>query len=227
MKNVLNFLFPRYCWICGKRLQIGEKHLCVQCLLNLPLTHYHSQLSNPMEQLFWGLIPIECANAFFFYEKEGRVSQILYHIKYYNHPEVGEYIAETMSVEQLSFFKDIDYVIAVPINKIRKRKRGYNQSDYLARGISKATGIPVLDKVLSRVVSTDTQTRKNRQERAENVFSAFTLHPSFSIDQLRNKHVLLVDDVCTTGATLKAAAEPLCKVPGIRISILSMAVVKI
>lgn len=228
---MLNFLFPRYCWICGDRLSVSEQHLCSRCLIDLPRTNFHLRQDNPMEMLFWGCFNIVHAAAFFYYHQNTPTSEILYLLKYRNCPGIGEYMGEIYAQEirlseensQCSFFSDIDYIIPLPLNSKKLKLRGYNQCDAICRGLTKVTKIPVLYDVVERVIANSTQTKKSRVERELNVEQIFRLT---GMEEKRalliGKHVLLVDDVCTTGSTLKSFASVFNEIPDIRISILTL-----
>lgn len=229
--DMLNFLFPRYCWICGDRLSVSEQHLCSRCLIDLPRTNFHLRQDNPMEMLFWGCFNIVHAAAFFYYHQNTPTSEILYLLKYRNCPGIGEYMGEIYAQEirlseensQCSFFSDIDYIIPLPLNSKKLKLRGYNQCDAICRGLTKVTKIPVLYDVVERVIANSTQTKKSRVERELNVEQIFRLT---GMEEKRalliGKHVLLVDDVCTTGSTLKSFASVFNEIPDIRISILTL-----
>lgn len=228
---MLNFLFPRYCWICGDRLSVSEQHLCSRCLIDLPRTNFHLRQDNPMEMLFWGCFNIVHAAAFFYYHQNTPTSEILYLLKYRNCPGIGEYMGEIYAQEirlseensQCSFFSDIDYIIPLPLNSKKLKLRGYNQCDAICRGLTKVTKIPVLYDVVERTIANSTQTKKSRVERELNVEQIFRLT---GMEEKRalliGKHVLLVDDVCTTGSTLKSFASVFNEIPDIRISILTL-----
>ena len=228
---MLNFLFPRYCWICGDRLSVSEQHLCSRCLIDLPRTNFHLRQDNPMEMLFWGCFNIVHAAAFFYYHQNTPTSEILYLLKYRNCPGIGEYMGEIYAQEirlseensQCLFFSDIDYIIPLPLNSKKLKLRGYNQCDAICRGLTKVTKIPVLYDVVERTIANSTQTKKSRVERELNVEQIFRLT---GMEEKRalliGKHVLLVDDVCTTGSTLKSFASVFNEIPDIRISILTL-----
>lgn len=173
-----------------------------------------------MARLFWGLAPIERATALIFYEPHSELAHIVYQMKYGNRPDIGEDMGRVMAAEMLlsRFFEGIDVLLPVPLSKKRLRQRGYNQSEELARGISQLTGLPVAGKVLARKHFHRSQTSLNRQERQENVNDMFYVRKD---RQLRDQHVLLIDDICTTGATLIACSQALKDIPNIRISVLT------
>ena len=220
--DILNFLLPQQCIMCGERLMANEQHLCSQCYLHLPFTQYHLVEHNLLEKQFWGLFPIEKAVSMFHHDGE-KTRHIIYQIKYYGHPEIGYHLAKQYADElkKCQFFEDIDMIIPIPLHWKRQLKRRYNQSHYIARGISHQTGIPMDKHVVKRVKNNPSQTRLNAQQRTENVKNIFQLtHP----EKIAGKHILLIDDVVTTGATLTSCAQELAKAPDVRISILTLAV---
>lgn len=222
LTDLWELFFPRCCILCGSRLCHGENILCTRCLAELPRTGLHLRADNSVERNFWGKFAVERAASFLYYTKGGDVRRLLYELKYYGNKEAGEVMGRIMAAELLSscFFEGVDWIIPVPLHPRKERRRGYNQSDCLARGISAVTGIPVSAEMLVRSRYTETQTRKGQYERWENVQNIF-LCPSPRL--LQNKHVLLVDDVLTTGATIVSCADALRRVPGLRISVLTLA----
>lgn len=221
--SFLSLFFPRCCLACGKPLAKGEECICTMCNINLPRTNYHLQKDNPVEQLFWGKIPLERATSFFYYRKGSDFRQILHQLKYGGQKELGAIMGRYMASELLSsgFFKGIDVIVPVPLHKKKQQLRGYNQSEWIARGIAAVTGIPIDMELVVRRKNTETQTRKSTFERWENVDGIFELHSS---ENLQGKHVLIVDDVLTTGATTVACASALIEIEGIRISVLTLAI---
>ena len=221
-KDLYEFLFPRYCAICGERLLVGEDYLCLDCLRKLPRTRLHEREDNVIEKNLWGRFPVERASSFLYYSKGGGVQKLLYELKYYHNAGIGVFLGRCMASELLSssFFEGIDYIIPVPLHAKRFKERGYNQSAMLAKGISEVTGIPVMEGWLVRTQATQTQTHKTRFDRWENVKEVFRMSGKMS---LQNKHLLLVDDVMTTGATLTACADAFRDVPHLRISVLTLA----
>lgn len=221
--SFISLLFPRCCVVCGRSLAKGEECICAMCNINLPRTNYHLQKDNQVEQLFWGKIPLERATSFFFYRKGSDFRQILHQLKYGGQKEIGaimgRYMASELTVS--GFFEEIDVIIPVPLHKRKQRIRGYNQSEWIARGISAVTGICIDTEVIVRRKHTDTQTRKSTFERWENVDGIFELHHA---ESLKGKHLLVVDDVLTTGATTVACASRLMEIEGVRISVLTLAV---
>lgn len=221
--SFISLLFPRCCVVCGRSLAKGEECICAMCNINLPRTNYHLQKDNQVEQLFWGKIPLERATSFFFYRKGSDFRQILHQLKYGGQKEIGAIMGRYMASELSAsgFFEGIDVIIPVPLHKRKQRIRGYNQSEWIARGISAVTGIRIDTEVIVRRKHTDTQTRKSTFERWENVDGIFEIHHA---ESLKGKHLLVVDDVLTTGATTVACASRLVEIEGVRISVLTLAV---
>ena len=222
----LDFLSPRLCVICGQRLSPTERSLCSVCQLHLPRTAYQfTPDDNPMAQLFWHLAPIERAAAFIYYQPHSEMAQMVYQLKYANSPDIGEDLGRLMATDmQLAhYFDDIDVLVPVPLTNKRQRQRGYNQSEMLARGISEITHLPIKTHVLKRQVFRKSQTHLSRHERRENVEGIFV---ATDAETLKGCHVLLIDDVCTTGSTLASCAQALASIEDIHISVLSLGFTK-
>ena len=215
-------LFPKNCEACGRALSRGEEVLCFDCLYELPRTHFCKELDNPILALFAGRIRVERATAMFSFQKGSKFRKLLHSLKYHHKPEIGVLLVKELGAEMLASgnFSDIDYIIPVPLHPNREKKRGYNQSERIAAGISAVTKIPVLTGVLVRNTDTKTQTKMNKDERWQNVSGKFVLTDS---DVLKGKHVLLVDDVLTTGATTESCGIALLAVEGLKLSIAVLA----
>ncbi|MCR4808685.1 MAG: ComF family protein [Prevotella sp.] len=224
--KLLDVISPRPCVICGERLSANERVICGACHLHLPLTHYEQQpFDNPMARLFWGQFPVERAAALFFYEAQAPVSRIIYDFKYHNRPEVAQNMG-IITARQFAaegFFDGIDALVPMPITWRRRWHRGYNQSHEIARGISEATRIPIYNNVVKRVRFKKSQTKQHAWERLRNVDDAFRLVRPEKISGL---HLLLIDDIVTTGATVNACAREIAKANNVRISILSLGLTK-
>lgn len=221
--SFIHLFFPRQCVVCGCALQEGEEGICMKCNMEMPRTNFHLHQDNPVERLFWGKMPLERATSYFYYHKGSDFRYILHKLKYEGRKDLGEIMGRFMAAELAStdFFKDIDVIIPVPLHPRKQKSRGYNQSECIATGISAFTGISVDTTSVVRKKHTDTQTRKSAYERWENVDGIFCLHHP---ERFKNKHILLIDDVLTTGATTTACADAFAGVEGIRISILTLAV---
>lgn len=227
LTKVLDFVSPRLCVICGRRLLPSQPLLCSHCTLHLPVTNYYlSPLDNPMARLFWGLFPIERASALFFYEPKASTRELIYDLKYRGYPMIGEEMGALIArhYQPAGFFEGVDAIIPVPLTRRRRWQRGYNQSEMLARGIREVTGLPILTDVLKRTSFKGSQTKKNQWERRENVDGVFRL---VRPDDIRGKHILLIDDIITTGATIVACADELCKAGDVKISVLSLGLTKV
>ena len=178
-----------------------------------------------MDQLFWGQLSVERAAALMFYEPHSEMAQLVYQLKYGQRPDIGEDMGRLMAREMSlgDFFNGIDALVPVPLTRKRHRQRGYNQSEMLARGISDVTGIPVITEAVSRELFQQSQTSLSRRERQENVEGVFVLrHPQL----LEGKHILLIDDICTTGATLMACGKVLHNIERVSISMLTLGFTK-
>lgn len=224
LQNLSDTLFPRYCVVCRRRLTAGERFLCASCLLHLPLTRLKGRKNNLVERILWDeVVRTERANSFLYYTKGSDYSEIYFGFKYFGNPRLATYVGELVARDLLTtdFFTGIDYLIPVPLAPKRERQRGYNQSEYLARGIARMTGIQILTQVVVRVVSTGTQTNLDFDERRKNVDRIFEVR---DVARLENRHLLLVDDVITTGSTMRALARCLLAVPGVKVSVVSLAV---
>lgn len=208
--DLLSLLFPNLCCGCGTSLYAGESQLCSSCLYHLPYTDHHLHKENRVARQFWGRIPCQAAMAMLFFRKEGNVQQIIHHLKYGNRPELGVKLGQLLGERLLlsSYYQHIDLLVPVPLHKKRERQRGYNQSAGIAQGIAKVMQLPMSNSHLLRKVSTDSQTKKGRSLRFENMSKAFEVRDE---EALQGKHILLVDDVLTTGATLEACGLELLK----------------
>lgn len=218
-RRILDFIAPRQCAVCRCRLAIDEELICAACNMHLPRTSYSAHAyDNPMARLFWGKMPIGRVAAWFFFEPHSEVSAMIYRLKYGDRPDygyiLGQYIAEDF--QQDDFFDGIDAIVPIPISRKRKWKRGYNQSEYIAKGISEATGLPVRTDLVRRKSFQMSQTHMNWWERQDNVDGAFLLKNS---EWTRGKHLLIVDDILTTGATILSCSKELMLAGDVKISI--------
>lgn len=216
-------LFPRLCIVCEDKLIASEKYLCLSCLLHLPVTDHLKTTDNIMEQLFYGRVQVERACAYFEFKKGSRYKQLLHELKYRNQKELGDFLGQKFGALCRSdeTLMSADYICPVPLHPRKERKRGYNQSYHFARGIGDSMNIPVQTDNLYRQHYTDTQTRKSRWNRWKNVEGIFALK---NPELFRGKHVIIVDDVVTTGATLEACISAIQQSEGVRVSVLTMAI---
>nr|WP_033147426.1 ComF family protein [Prevotella sp. P6B1] len=224
--RLLDLISPRLCVVCGRRLSVTENVICNKCNFHLPRTGFaRNAYENEMAKLFWGQLPIERAAAFFYYESHAEMANIIYQLKYKGHPEIGLVMGRMMAKEFqfAGFFDGIDGIVPVPLTKNRFRSRGYNQSMEIAKGVSEITGLPVYEHLVVRTVFNASQTRKSRWDRKENVEQVFKLHQQLPPHV---RHLLIIDDVLTTGATMIACSHQLVENKAIKISILSLCFTK-
>ncbi len=224
LQDTLHLFYPHVCIGCGSDILPETNLLCLHCISCLPHTHHAEHENNPVEKVFWGRMPVVAAHSEFYYAKESLVQNLIHELKYKSNQAVGVYLGELVgnSLMNSHRFKNIDYLVPMPLFPDKERKRGYNQAAVICEGMSANMNVPVLLNTVLRKRFTETQTKKHRTERWENVEDSFIVNDS---SLLVNKHVLLVDDVITTGASLEACGMALLKVPGVRLSIatLSMA----
>lgn len=224
--RVLNLIAPQACVVCGTRLAIDEEVVCVACNLHLPRTgHAANALDNEMARRFWGRIPVERAAALFYYEAGSEVSNIIYDLKYHDHPEIGCLMGR-MAAEEFAnegFFEGIDLMIPVPLEKKRQRRRGYNQSMEIARGVKEVTDIPIMNDVVERTAFDESQTHKSLSQRMESVENAFRARKGID---LNGKHILIIDDIVTSGATVCACVKALMTCGDIKVSVMSLGMAK-
>ncbi len=222
LSDLLDLFFPKLCLTCGNRLVSQEKYVCMSCWYDLPVTNFHKNRDNKVAQLFWGRVNIENAVSFFAYKKGSRYRELIHNIKYKGLKELGfetgkrfgQILSETME------FRNVDVVVPVPLHPRKLKKRGFNQSEWIALGMAEALQKPMSGNNLYRRVFTSTQTKKNRFERFKNVDGIFAVN---NTEQFQGKHILLIDDVVTTGSTLEACAVELLKLTATKISIATLA----
>ena len=222
LDSILNLFYPRVCAACGESLLKDEDTVCLKCRYTLPRTGYERYPDNPLAQTFYGRMPFHAVTACYFFAKSGKTQHLIHQLKYKGNREAGIFLGRQLgeSIKDAPLFQGIDVIIPVPLHPKRERKRGYNQAQVIAQGISEVTGLPVGTQYLLRTVYNETQTHKTAEERYHNVKGIFEVRCA---DELKGKHVLLVDDVLTTGATLESCAHQLEGIPGITISIATAA----
>jgi ComF family protein len=221
--DFISLLFPRLCYGCGNHLLRNEKIICTECFVLIPRTNYHLKKDNPVAQLFWGRCMIEKAASFSYYTKDSRIRKLIHNLKYKGIREIGLELGKiyALSLKASGFLEGIDLIIPVPLHPSKKKKRGFNQSEYISAGISEISGVPLDTFALIRCKSSDTQTKKSRYTRWTNVEGIFRVMDQ---ERLKGCNVLLVDDVITTGSTLEACATEILKIENAKVSVVSLAV---
>jgi len=222
VSDAMHLFYPHICTGCGSDLISKDSLLCLSCINDLPHTHFAEFADNPIERIFTGRLPVRAAHSEFYFSKGQLLQQLIHLLKYKNNKEIGHYLGELMgnSLLKSSRFSNIDYLVPLPLYPDKEFKRGYNQSEIICNGIQAATRIPVMVKNVIRQRPTETQTRKHRAERWQNVEGSFSIKNPGS---LTGKNILLVDDVITTGASLEACAREILKIPGTTISFAALA----
>jgi ComF family protein len=222
LSDFVSLLFPELCTACGESLVINEKLICTDCLYTLPYTNFHLQPDNIVARQFWGKINLEGAYAMYYFAKGGKIQNLMHHFKYKGMHRIGNLLGN-IAGEQLkksALFSTVDLIIPVPLHKRRLKQRGYNQSACFAEGLAQKLNVGVEIDNLVRIRATETQTHRSRFSRFENMQEVFAINdPEILID----KHILLVDDIVTTGSTLEACGIELLKIPGLKLSIATIA----
>lgn len=221
-KDLFHLFYPHVCTGCGSDIIENDNLLCLHCISHLPHTNFASHSNNPIEKIFIGRIDLADASSEFYFSKGGLMQTLIHELKYKDNKEMGFYLGNLMGQSLLDSdrFNEIDALIPLPLFADKEFKRGYNQATILCNGIAEVMNIPVVASVVVRRKSTETQTKKHRTERWENVAESFAVvNPA----QLQGKHVLLVDDVVTTGATLEACGAAILKIPEVTLSIATLA----
>lgn len=223
LKNLLNLFFPKVCYACSHLLTDNENHICTTCRHNLPVTDFHFENNNTVEKVFYGRIKLEQATALLKFEKKGIVQQLLHNLKYRSHETISKVLGEWLGKElkDVEAYSTIDIVIPVPLHKNKLRKRGYNQVAKFGVEIAKALNAEYIDSVLVKTTATKTQVFKKRISRWNNSNEVFAIKNKVLI---KGKHILLVDDIITTGATIESCVNILIKAEDVKISVATMAI---
>jgi ComF family protein len=223
LNSLVDLFYPKVCLLCKKILARGEEHLCIVCICDLPKTNFYRRKENPAKALLAGYANIVDVSSFLFFEKEGVTQEIVHSIKYGNNKNLARYIGLLAALElhQSGIYDAIDVIMPVPLHHKKEKQRGFNQSEFLSLGISDIYKKPVDNKSVIRTVYTLSQTKKSIYDRHVNMENVFKV---IDIQSLKGKHILIVDDVITTGATTLACIDALSVVPGIKISVFSLAI---
>lgn len=222
LRSLLNLLYPNLCASCQDVLLKNENVICYNCLVDLPRSLYYQDNENPIAKLFWGKVKLELAMSAFSFIKKGKIQRLMHELKYKGNTQVGEILGIELGKEiaKVENKLKVDIVIPVPLHKKKQKQRGYNQSDFIAMGVAKVLECEMNIDLLKRKEHSESQTRKSKYERWENVGEVFTLK---DVNQYSGKHILLVDDVVTTGATLEACCKKLEEIDGVKLSIATLA----
>jgi ComF family protein len=221
--DLLDLMYPNLCVICNESLFRGEEQMCIKCLHQIPRTNYHLQVDNAVEKRFWSKIPIYRGTSFFIFQKGSPFQKLLHELKYKGNKEIGKVIARYAAADLLDEpeFSNADFLVPVPLHPRKYAKRGYNQSEWIANGLADVLKIPVDTTHLRRIRENTSQTRKSVFDRYKNTEGIFQLTNQTVFE---GKHIMLVDDVLTTGSTLEACAQALMVTKNIRISLFTLAI---
>ena len=219
---LLHLFIPHHCAGCGSDIMSRQQVLCMHCINQLPVTGFTQYAGNPIEKIFWGRMPVTNAASYLYFSKNSLLQHIVHELKYKGNKELGLFLGRKMgeALLQAHRFHDIDALLPLPLFAARERKRGYNQASILCQGMAAVLSLPILEQVIRRHTSSETQTNKNRINRWLNMQGKFELLQPASI---AGKHILLVDDVITTGASLEACGQELLTAANTRLSIMTMA----
>lgn len=220
-ESVFHLLFPHVCEGCGTDVIEQDHFLCLKCHASLPKTEFHLYPNNPIEKIFWGRLPIVNAYAQYYFTKASRLQHLMHQLKYRGNKELGLYLGRLMghAMNESSRFRYVDALVPLPLFPAKEKKRGYNQATVLCEGIAEVLGKPILKDAIIRTVHTDSQTKKNRIQRWENMEGRFELVKPGAI---KGMHLLLVDDVITTGATLEACGAELLEAENAQLSVATL-----
>lgn len=223
LEAFLSLIYPHTCAGCNKTLHPHEDCVCLQCKVQLPRTYFENQSGNFIEKLFWGKMEVERASAHYFFHQDSTIQRLMHHLKYDNKPQIGFVLGKLVGADwrKKNYFSDVDLIMPIPLHMKKLRKRGYNQAAEIAKGMAEMLDVEMSTHHLIRTVYTDTQTRKSTFDRWKNVNAIFQINQPHT---LKNKHVLIVDDVVTTGSTLQAAAFELKALKDVKVSVATVAV---
>lgn len=221
--DFINLLYPKLCYACELTLNTNEVILCTSCRHELPIADHHLEKDNPVEKIFYGRIPVKNATSLLLFEKKGMVQKLIHNLKYRGHKEIGPYLGAWLGSElkEMAAWQEVTVVIPVPLHKKKLRIRGFNQVAGFGQELAKALEVPYRDDLLLKITATQTQTIKKRLARWGSIDETFVVNDPACLE---DAHVLLVDDLVTTGATLEACAHKLLQVKNLQISIATMAV---
>jgi len=222
LKDFISLIYPHLCASCGKTLYRKENCICSFCKISFPKTNFHNEKDNPISKIFWGRAEVHSAAAYCFFNKGDKIQHVIHELKYKGNDQVGAEMGKLYGsdLEKSDLFSNADFLVPVPLHKTRQTKRGYNQAEVIADGLSITMKIPVDNTTLIRGQYNETQTKKSHYERWKNVDSIFQIT---DFNRFLNKHVIIVDDVITTGSTMEACVQTLLLVEGIKVSVVTLA----
>ncbi|NTS40851.1 ComF family protein [Flavisolibacter sp. BT320] len=220
-ESLLHLLFPHVCETCGTDVLEPDHHLCLRCLAALPKTDFHFYPNNPVEKIYWGRLPLTSATAQYYFTKGSMMQHLMHQLKYRGNKDLGLYLGRLMgyALEASNRFRYVDALVPLPLFPAKEKARGYNQATVLCEGIAQVLQKPVLKDAVIRTMHTESQTKKNRVERWLNMEGRFELKKPTAIEA---KHILLVDDVVTTGATLEACGAALLEGANVQLSVATL-----
>jgi len=229
MSNLLNDLvslfYPYYCLVCGHPLVQNEQFICLFCHCNMPKTNYHYNKANPARDLFSGFAQVNEVTSYLFFEKEGITQKLIHSLKYYGNKQLATYLGRTAAFElkAAGCYASIDTILPIPLHPKKEKRRGYNQSEWIAKGFASVYGFDSEKKYLKRNTDSKSQTRKSIYDRHINVEKIFEVtDPAYYY----GKHILLIDDVLTTGATISSCIEAFLLIPDVKISIFTLSIAR-
>lgn len=225
-RRLFEFVFPHYCKVCGRRLDPSEQQICITCFLGMPRIEFDMHSINPTERILLAEKSLVRASSMFLYDKDSDYSNILFHLKYWRHPKVGRWLAsiQARELQEKGFFEGIDCIVPLPLTYWKEMRRGYNQCVHIAKGVRKVTGLPILNNVVVRKVNRSKQAGLGKFQRFQNAQGLFEVADAAA---LQGKHILIIDDVITTGATLRSMIDTIeAVVPDIKVSVFTLALAK-
>lgn len=222
LKDVFDLFYPKLCAVCKSQLITTEIVLCVHCRHDLPIVDVQDYRDNKISQSFYGRIPIEKAMSFLYYRKEGKAKTLIHQLKYKGNQEIGAFFGDWFgdNLKQSGEFSEVDCIVPVPLHPKKMKQRGFNQLTTFGERLSTLLEVPYQKGILIKTTTTKTQTFKQRFERFSDSDTKFSVT---DLQVFQNKHILLIDDVITTGATLEACCKELLKAEGVKISIVTIA----
>ncbi|UKN03673.1 hypothetical protein K6119_09120 [Paracrocinitomix mangrovi] len=223
IKNIatatLDVFYPNHCEMCSVDLNINEQYLCLNCLYDLPYINQKVTDQNALQQLFWGRVDVQYTHALFNFEKGNKTQDILHLIKYKSRTKFAEFLGEKLA-QSMPSNVSYDWIIPVPLHPKKMRKRGFNQSTVIAKGLQSVLNVRLNESLIKRVKHNPSQTTVTKFDRWQNVRDIFEVNKA---EKLKDKHVLLIDDVLTTGATIEACVKQLLKIENCKVSVATLA----